>query len=727
MKRLPFLVVALLFLVAPLLAREVPVSEIRLGTPPGERTLPSIAEGRGGYLAAWVDERHGVPMVFAARINNAGVPLDRHGIALGSGHDSSRPQVIWNGAAWLVFWSSPDHALMMASVDSNGRASTPQRIADWAPPERGRWVATNGSVIVAAHGGSSWGNAELSKVYATTLTMEGAVIESRILDTRPASTFTVVANDSGFAIAWNVLRLGGPFDLDAVRLNERGELLDTAPRNLARGERLDEFVRNNDGYVVVTSHFTTEGPRYESFAVNASLEVVSAPAPLAIGNQDTVVTAFDDHGQAVLVIEEADGNLSHYTAIRFSEDGRERGRQRFVTSANELGALAIVRTTPGFTAAWIALQQPATWKLEGAIFDTELAPLTPERGLTETAPAEGAATVAAGANEMLVAFREPAGVRLRRITYDGERLDLDGVVLTDVAEGVPEIVFDGTRYAIAYISGVFARDMVVVRFLENGVLLDDAVQIQVDSYSRDVAIARGRASTVVGWVGDEGVHAATIEGTRLAAVPRIVAPGFTASLSIAFNGSHYLFAWQSGFLDWDMILYDKIVGRRFVENLVAAESEPTVLLEKPLTGASALEVAARSNGEFVLAFDNNGKIDVMRIGANLHVLKHTTVATGSEPRVASEGDNVTLAWTSNDHVLRAAPLTEEGTLAADGIAVGAPLPGFFNFGITSDLALRHGQTILVYARRAIEAGNIPRVFVTIEGQEARPPRRRAVR
>jgi hypothetical protein len=727
MKRFPFLVVILL-LASSLAAREVPISEIRFGTPPGERTLPSIAAGTGGYLAAWVDERNGTPTVFATRLTSSGEPLDRHGLSLGFGHDSSRPQVIWNGGAWLVFWSAPNHTLVMARVDRNGAVTPAREIADWAPPEPGRWAATNGSVIVLAHGGSSWGNFDISKVYATVLSMEGEVLSSRIVDTRPADSMTVLANDNGFAVSWNTKRIGGPLDLEAIRLDARGDAIDTAPRFLARAEMIVAFMRNGGGYVAVFSNFTTEGPRYFSFAVNASLEAVNTPAPVGIKPSDSVAFAFEEDERATLAIEEIDGATSYYTVLGFSEDGRESGRRRFVASEHALGELAIIDGGTGLAAAWIELQNATSYKLEGALFDDELQYVTPERALTETAPAEGVAKVAAGRNEMLVASRDAAGVRLRRITFDGVRLDEDGVVLTDVADPAPEIVFDGTRYVIAYVSAQ-GQDEVVVRFLEtDGTLHADEVRIPANGeHARYVALARGRTTTAIGWITGDGVHAATLEGTRLSAAPRLVGPGLTASLQIAFNGSHYLFVWREGYFDWDMVVYNTLLGRRFVENLTAAESQPVELLGDESSFADVLDLAARSNGEFVLALEDRA-VHLMRIDANLHVLARMTVASGHSPRLASEGDNVVLAWTTPEGVLRSTAVTADGTLAPGGIAVTPSIISPFNFGFTSDVALRGEKVILVYARRAIEAGSVPRVFVTIEGIDNRPgPRRRVVR
>src|SRR6185436_14559667 len=87
------------------LAEEIPISYTdQRGNPPATRRIPDIAAGDDGFLAAWLDERAFSSTVMVARLTDAGEPLDPMGIALGASA-WGRPQVIWNGEAWLVFWS----------------------------------------------------------------------------------------------------------------------------------------------------------------------------------------------------------------------------------------------------------------------------------------------------------------------------------------------------------------------------------------------------------------------------------------------------------------------------------------------------------------------------------------------------------------------------------------------------------------------------------------------
>ena len=720
---------ALFLCAGTLTAREVPVSELKFGTPPGARMQPAVRVGRTGSLAAWVDERNGVRVVFATRLNSNGAPLDRTGIRLGDGR--GLPQIVWNGMAWLVFWTAPDHSLAMARVEENGAATAPRRISDHAPPQdEAHSIVTNGSVIVAAHGGVPW-SSQNGNLYVTVLSMDGDVISSTIVDTRTTHSPIAIAQENGFAVAWTFGRPGGGVaELDAIRLDSQGVIVDETPHTIAFANAHVDLARHGDGYFVLVVNNTT-GMEISTFALHGDLSPASLPSITAVPAYDSYTLLTEIGGRAALVYREVPGEIGgafRYVAVRFDDAGHESGRQPILTSADHLFDIAIDAGQSGFTAVWVAYRTPSMYSLRGVRFDANLQPVTAPRSLTESAPAQSGAAVAAGANEILVAWREGPAIHLGRIAYDGSRLPLEEVVLYDVDTfAAPALLFDGQRYVIAYVS---ISGELQVRFLEpRGALLYDVLRFDVGFATNVVTLARGRSSTLIAWRSDQGVNAASIEGTAISRTPRVVVSGSKLNgVAAAWNGEKFLVVWHQGYLDYDMTVYDEVMGLRVNEDLSTSGAEPRILLKGWRHFIESETALVARGSQWLVALGQYESIAVLRVGAGGTIAGTTYVApSGRYPRLASDGNEALLAWTGSDgQTFKAAALNADGTLAPPNTTVQSPLPGH-DFGWTSAAAMRGGTAMLTYSRKSIEAGSVTRAFLTLERPGGTVPRRRAVR
>jgi hypothetical protein len=706
--RARILTAALLSLVTCALhAREVSVSDAVFGTPPGFRAQPAIQRGGDGYLVAWVDERSGVTMVFAARLNDAGVSLDRSGFALGETHyyKNARPQIIWNGEAWLVFFSSRGQ-LLMVRVAPDGTRSEPRVIVQQARPDaRGRSIATNGKIILVTYTVELY----VPGTHVLVLSMNGDRISDREVDPHAATAGMVIERDGGFVVAWNNFTAGHG-ELFAVRLDGSGNFLDAAPRSLGMSSTELEITRHGNGYLVLEQNWGADLWEFTSHAVSADLATATTPGYVQISEPWS--RAFvQDGANAVLIA--ADGRKFH--ALRFDDAGHAISNDEILQSALPLGDVAMTRTASGFAASWIVLESESVPQLVTAKLDAAFAPMTPQRAVSETAAPQSVPEIAAGASEMLVAWVETFRLHLAQFGYNGARIG-EEIVLDDVSVGdrpPVSMLFDGERYVIAYkrALGFAEHQEIVVRFITpRGGLLPDIVSLPTTYETGQITLARGRSSTIVLWRRNEGVMAAAIAGTQLQLQPRVIASGTVmGQISVAWNGQSFLVAWTEGFLDWDVYLYDKVAGALVDEDLTLRSQRRVLVTMGPLRSP---RITPR-----MLAFDNGPKVGIAPIDhdGNAGAVRFVD---GTVSRLASDGDSVLLAWVDSQS-LRVAPLNADGSLKNEG----------FRIPTLSDASLvRKGNLTLVgYSRVVTEAGEMPRAFLSLTDETPNPGRRRSAR
>jgi hypothetical protein len=719
--RVRILTTALLSFVTCLLhAGEVRVSDAMFGTPPGFRAKPAIQRGGDGFLVAWVDERTFGAEVFAARLNDAGVSLDRSGFSLGRTLEQARPQIIWNGEAWLVFWSSHVGDLMMGRVTTDGTRGEPRVIAPraWGDP-RGRSVATNGRIIVVAYAGT-WDDPRFTGTYITVLSMNGDRISERQINSQKATTGMVTERDGEFAVAWNRYDSGNA-ELFAIRLDGSANILDASPRLLGKGGAELEFTRHGNGYLVLAQSWGADRWKFTSNAVSADLASSTTPSNVQI-SESWRRTFVQDGASAVLIA--ADG--SKFRAFRFDAAGHETSNDEILPSALPLGDVAMTRTASGFTASWIVIESTFAPRLVAAKLDPSFVPTTPQRAVSETARPQTPVAIVFGPAEMLVAWLESPGLHLAQFGYDGRRLG-DDIVLDDFAgNGLRPVslLFDGERYVVAYASKRITQQITdaVIHFVApRGGLLPDSVHLPVGYESTRISLAKGRSSTIVLWRRDTGVMAAALTGTALTAQPRALASGIIADqIAAVWNGESFVAVWYEGHQTIEWPAYDKVAGA-FVDEDLQIIGSRRIFTQTNGGSFPSLDAATRGSTAFA-AFENAGNINILRIEKDGSSAKAPLSVAGTLPHLASDGNDVDLAW-FDGNALRVAPLTSTGSLKSEGVT----LLNLYNPYVFRAIARRGGLSVVAYSRLVPEAGAMPRAFLSLVDETPNPGRRRSAR
>jgi hypothetical protein len=692
-----------------LVAAEVSVSDFALRTAPGSKRLPTIAAGDSGYLAAWLDERSWGQTLIATRISPTGEPLEVLGIPLGrAGY--FRPQVVWNGSGYLVFWNDPDNRLMVASVSRDGVAGSPRVVQEHARlDQRSRAVATNGTNIVLAY---SWG-----PMHVAVLTRDGVLIDDRIIDGRASWTPTVVANGHEFLVAWSVQGSGVWNDFVAMRLDSRGAPIDDAPRKIGAGWD-SEILRNGSNYVAVA-----QAPDSVSWSVSRDLGTIGTTAPLPLNHYDRAPSLLDGSPAMMAVFESSE--KAFVTAVTFDGNGHEAGpRKRIVETV--ASHFAVTRGNDALAMIEVGSDGIA---LNGSLFDdATLSRKAPDRALALSAAEETAPAVAGGGGRYLAVWQGPQGLTAGRFLPDGTRLDASGFVL-DSSAFSPAVAFDGERFVVSYILRRNNRDETIVRFVSpyEGLLPDGLMVASTVYVSGPATLAAGGGVVLATWTESGGIYAALLQGTRIIAPARKIASSEGGLPAAQWNGRQFLVVWTEYDFDYDMSVPARLRSMRIDSDLTLVDAQPRRLLElstelEPVLGAW--------KGGWLIAFQDGNNIRLHEIDES-GAMKETPLVTtaGYSPKLVNATSHPWLAWTSYENetlMLRVAPVRSDGTLGTDAaLSVAAP-PFGYSFGYSTAIGSLGNHIGAVYARVAPEAGSVRRVFLSAIENES-PGRRRAVR
>jgi hypothetical protein len=689
-------------------AAEVAVSDFALQTAPGMKRLPSIAAGEGGYLAAWLDGRSWSHTLTVARISPTGESLDPFGIPLGRAV-YFRPQIVWNGDGYLVFWNDTGDNLMVTRVSREGVAEAPRVLREHAQlDQRQRAVATNGSHIVLAYSRSV-------RIRVAVMTPDGVIIDDRVVDARNSWTPTVIANGPEFLVAWNVAGSNERGDFVAMRLDSRGAAIDAAPRKIGEGPDAD-ILRNDNDYVAIAQE-----PHSESWRVSGDLAQVGEAAPLPVNHYDRAPSLLDG-SPAMLALMESSEKV-FVSAVTFDENGHEAGpRKRIVESVPSHFAVA----RGGDALAMIEVKPDASYSedaLIGSLFDeATLSRKGPDRALALSAAEENTPVIAGGGGRYLAVWHGPRGLTAGRFLPDGTRLDDDGFVL-DSSASSPAVVFDGERFVVSYLRNT-DRNETIVRFVSPGDgLLPDVQSIESTPYFwSPPSLAVGGGVVMAIWMANDGVYAVALRGTQVIAPGRKIADTRGGRPVAKWNGRQFLVAWHETEFDWDMEIPARLLSMRIDSDLTPVDAQPRLLLERPVEDP----VLAAWKGGWLIAFQDGYDIRLHEIDENGAMNATPLVRmAGFSPKLVNAAAHPWLAWTSFEaNLLHAAQVRPDGTLGPDGLSIAAP-PFGYSFGYATELGSLGNDVAAAYARVTLEAGSVRRAFISVV--KGTPGRRRAVR
>ena len=180
-----------------------PSADFPVSLAAGDESFPAVAQGPGGYLAAWTDNRNKDFDLYAARITSQGTVLDQGGIAVSTAAGVQRPaKTSSDGTNYLVVWmngtpSGPPTLCSRVSsaglvLDAAGITIGPTTGQQWTP--------------VASFDGSNyfvvWNNV-LKGIDGTRLSPAGAVLDGTGFRISTHGWTPVVAyNGSVYLVVW---------------------------------------------------------------------------------------------------------------------------------------------------------------------------------------------------------------------------------------------------------------------------------------------------------------------------------------------------------------------------------------------------------------------------------------------------------------------------------------------------------------------------------------------
>ena len=735
MRRLAALVALLLACSA--LAAEVPVSDVILGDPNAYSGPPAIATDGDGFLVVWSDGRSVDSILFAARVTRSGQVLDPTGIPL---HRAGvgRPQVIWNGERYLVFWSEGyPGRIMLAEVNRDGSVRPPRTLIDNAVFDeyRGTPVATNGSRILMVYGDKQGTFGWPSRIRVGVRNLDATPVAESVVDAAdPEDMYhlmdprpTIVVNASQFLVSWDV-PAAEEGERRAVRFSPNGARIDATPRRIGSGATA--IAVNGSGYVVLSA--------YTSWGVSGDLQTITDPVelPLAINSYPVLI---ERNGRASLLgldlRQGTEGGIP--SVLQFDDQGHAGASQAAPPSAGSVAGLS-----NGHDVLFVTSIRDATFEDPPRLFAVVTNAVTlqaqsPTVPLTSSAPRQEAPSIATNGIDTLTAWREPDGIFAGRVRGNGTRIDGRGVRLSDgIGDGYPRVAFDGERYVIAFTHWKGPQDTeVVVRFIspQSG-LLPDEIRVQGANAGLEVALARGGDSVLLVWPDGQKLYAARIRAMQLIDTPLpMTISGFAAlSPAAAWNGNEFLIAWREVVFGFDSESYPRIRGARLSANLTPVDTQSRVLLEETGELSFHWEPSLVWDGtQWVLAATvtrfgrETPEVRVVRIDGNLNPISTTAIGKGSAPQLAVADTRVWLAWKEDtaERSLRLGVLDSN-----EQHVIPAPTPTVYQWPNQFGMTAKGTQVILAYPRIAgVESGTVPRVFLTTAGQAAGPARRRSVR
>jgi hypothetical protein len=724
-------------------AAEFPVSDIVLGDPPAGGGGHTVASDGDGFLATWFDARSVDPQLFAARITRGGLVLDPTGIVLARGVNA-RPQVLWNGQRYLVFWEV-DGTLAVVEVNRDGTVSGPRTVLQNVSfgSYRGASIVTNGSRIVMVYGDRAGFSGAPDKLRVGVFTLDATLIrESIVQQADPANQYamtrllpSIAVNGGQFAVAWNIFRTDEQLELRAVRLATDGALLDAQPRVLGAAGLAATIVANGSGYVALSS--------FAAWGVSGDLSTSTAPAELAVAISDPAVVIQRGGRATVFGLQQDENSAGVLTAGEFDDQGRVAAA--LPLSVPSRGALAAASNGTDLLLLCLrdtSVLEAATPPVMAAILDastlqrkTNLVPFT------LSASRQSAPAIAASDSGLLAAWQEAGEIYAGRLLANGTRLDGRGVLLSSgERDGFPSVVFDGQRYVIAFTHYKGFRDAeVVVRFVspQSG-LLSNEIRIPAAEAGFGLSLAKGSDAVLLVWKDDLRLLAARINSAmQLIDTPLEIAANDPVSPVAAWNGSQYLVAWRSTRFDFDFISYPSILGARLTPGLTRIDTEPLVLAL--VDDREHLEPSLAWNGSsWLLAFathrlfaEGPEEVRLVRLDANANPGPASIVGNGFAPQLIAAGSRTWLAWKEDtaERALRVVPVTSAGTVDPSVVQrFAAQTPLGFEWQERFGLAAKGSQVLLAYPRIAgIEAGYVPRVYVSSFGETPAPGKRRAAK
>lgn len=288
-----------------------------LGAAGGDQIAPSIAAGNGQYLVAWTDKRGmlstigGEADIWAARLDGAGTVIDSIPIPVTLDHNAqSVPQVVWNGANWLVVWTSLDPTpFYYASAIHAARVSPAGVVLDQPSLTLRTFANSSTAYTVSSSDGVNWivlweGTAvNEAAIEGVRISPSGVVLDATPKVVVPETYFIRFNLDFAFSgstgmVVWSESGPSFSDDVVGVRMDAALTPLDVTPLKIAQSVNPENYPRiagSGSDFLVVWqgSRITTTAPRA---ARVTQAGVVRDPTGIALTNTVGTTNGFPQVG-----------------------------------------------------------------------------------------------------------------------------------------------------------------------------------------------------------------------------------------------------------------------------------------------------------------------------------------------------------------------------------------------------------------------------------------------
>ncbi len=556
---------------------------IAVSTAPGYQRYPSVTNNGSEYFVVWEDSRSGIPDIYGARVNQAGIVLDPNGIEICiANHSQAFPSVACDGAHYFAVWQDARDTISNQCdiygarldidgilLDTNGIAIF-TGVAPQIEPSLS-YDGTNYFVVWEDHRTQALGIIG-ARVDTAGIILDPAGITVSGIANLAESEPSVTYGGNDFFVVWKDDRNGTYPDIYGARVDRAGVVLDTTniPISLTPGVKgMPAVASDGNGFLAVWED-DRDYPAGDIYGARISaVGVVLDPQGIDV---TTCAVFHDNPGVAYcganFLVAWSDYRHGLYSSdiygARVDAMGNILDSPSFIVCNAPFGQYSPSITYDGtnYCAVWTH-NIGGAWATKGTRISPAGIVLDPAYINISSGGNALNPQISSSGNDFLAAWVDyrdsytSPDIYGARIGPSGNVLDPAGIAISTLGglEYMPSVGFGGMYYLIAWEdmrNGLY--DIYCARIDTNGVLIDPAgIAVAIaDSLQRNTSIAFDGINFFIVWQ-DKRNGSYDIYGSRVGQNGAVFDPnGIEISTavndqinpSLAFDGSNYIVVWE---------------------------------------------------------------------------------------------------------------------------------------------------------------------------------------
>jgi hypothetical protein len=552
----------------PTVSSEIDVEKPSSATAHGDDDYASIAFDGTRHLLVWIWSDS---VVAAMRIAADGSRIDALPFAVGvaptGGFGAARPQVVWDGTTFVVFWGASTGIVGVrvksdgTIVDTTPFTVTSSRITSFD-------AACDGTQTLVAWRRDTSTLSYLEAVRVASGAAVGGVIP---IESGSPQIVAVAGGAPGFELAW-AESVGTTYELRGTGVSSTGTLLDASPVALFDATQImwPAIAKASTGWIVAYDDLVGGRNQVQALRLGDDRKPSGTPMIVAATSADETAPVLAQVGATTFVA------WTHaYTQTMYA---RIDATGVLDTSGLALGNASFSSTSPALSpsganvfAVWSDARDVTT--TSSTIYGTPIASTGVEAKPTgapvvASAKLDTTPAIATDGTNYLVVFEDGSGpdVDLYGVRLSSTAVPLDTTAFP-IATGpgdqkAPTIARDGARYLVTYEDHAVDAlgDIAAIRVSSSGTLIDPAPIVIASGSTQQVAPTAScspSSGCLIAWrepfpsTFTSSVDARRIDasGASLDATPIVITTtdgGYAPSHAVAWNGSDWLIAWSGG-------------------------------------------------------------------------------------------------------------------------------------------------------------------------------------